>query len=201
MDQDTIHLLFPNLNKLLNFQRKFLIRLEGTAELPWQDQRWGQHFLENVSVPNPPMYPIRSSHCRSRAASFPVVPFQEDEFVVYEPYCANYTNATELMLANEQNLVVSLSLFFPFPCALFSSVPFSSLILPPPLLGQLVVRFTPTVQVPHLPDNLPSIASGIVRVLTKQPSIASEPLDQRQGRAARFAYQADPAHLQISPSP
>ncbi|KAF8876711.1 hypothetical protein CPB84DRAFT_1838662 [Gymnopilus junonius] len=76
MDQDTIHLLFPNLNKLLNFQRKFLIRLEGTAELPWQDQRWGQHFLEN-----------------------------EDEFVVYEPYCANYTNATELMLANEQNLV------------------------------------------------------------------------------------------------
>ncbi|KAF8198124.1 hypothetical protein BJ912DRAFT_58313 [Pholiota molesta] len=76
MDQDTIHHLFPNLNKLLNFQRKFLIRLESTAELPWQEQRWGQHFLES-----------------------------EDEFIVYEPYCANYTNATELMLANEQNLV------------------------------------------------------------------------------------------------
>ncbi|KIM45448.1 hypothetical protein M413DRAFT_46858, partial [Hebeloma cylindrosporum] len=76
MDQDTIHLLFPNLNKLLNFQRKFLIRLESTAEQPWQDQRWGQHFLES-----------------------------EDEFIVYEPYCANYTNATELMLANEQNLI------------------------------------------------------------------------------------------------
>lgn len=76
MDQDTIHLLFPNLNKLLNFQRKFLIRFESTAELPWQDQRWGQHFLES-----------------------------EDEFVVYEPYCANYTNATELMLANEESLV------------------------------------------------------------------------------------------------
>ncbi|KAF9568221.1 rho guanine nucleotide exchange factor scd1 [Agrocybe pediades] len=75
MDQDTIHLLFPNLNKLLNFQRKFLIRLESTAEQPWQEQRWGQHFLES-----------------------------EDEFIVYEPYCANYTNATELMLANEQNL-------------------------------------------------------------------------------------------------
>jgi len=27
---------------------------------------------------------------------------------VYEPYCANYTNATELMLAEEQNLMVSL---------------------------------------------------------------------------------------------
>ncbi|KAF9050182.1 hypothetical protein BJ165DRAFT_1609153 [Panaeolus papilionaceus] len=75
MDQDTIHLLFPNLNKLLNFQRKFLIRLESAAELPWQEQRWGQLFLDS-----------------------------EDEFVVYEPYCANYTNATEIMLANEQNL-------------------------------------------------------------------------------------------------
>ena len=53
MDQDTIHLLFPNLNKLLNFQRKFLIRLESTAELPWKDQRWGQLFLENVSHSNP----------------------------------------------------------------------------------------------------------------------------------------------------
>ncbi|KAF8149558.1 rho guanine nucleotide exchange factor scd1 [Crassisporium funariophilum] len=76
MDQDTIHLLFPNLNKLLNFQRKFLIRLESTAELAWKDQRWGQHFLEN-----------------------------EDEFIVYEPYCANYINAMDIMLANEQNLV------------------------------------------------------------------------------------------------
>ncbi|KAJ7783098.1 hypothetical protein B0H16DRAFT_1495316, partial [Mycena metata] len=75
IDQDTIHLLFPNLNKLLNFQRKFLIRLEGTAELAWQDQRWGQHFLQ-----------------------------AEEEFSVYEPYCANYTNASDLMLANEQNL-------------------------------------------------------------------------------------------------
>jgi len=49
MDQDTIHLLFPNLNKLLNFQRKFLIRLESIAEASWQDQRWGLPFIENVS--------------------------------------------------------------------------------------------------------------------------------------------------------
>ncbi|KAG6840690.1 hypothetical protein C0991_005049 [Blastosporella zonata] len=80
IDQDTIHLLFPNLNKLLNFQRKFLIRFESTAELPWQSQRWGQLFLES-----------------------------EDEFVVYEPYCANYTSATDLMLANELNLTLSAS--------------------------------------------------------------------------------------------
>jgi len=31
---------------------------------------------------------------------------QEDEFTVYEPYCANYTNASEIMLAEEQNLMV-----------------------------------------------------------------------------------------------
>ena len=48
IDQDTIHLLFPNLNKLLNFQRKFLIRFESTAELSWQSQQWGQLFLESV---------------------------------------------------------------------------------------------------------------------------------------------------------
>ena len=67
IDQDTIHLLFPGLNKLLNFQRKFLIRLESTAELPWKDQRWGLHFLENVSpiipfsVPNVCL--MRRFHC------------------------------------------------------------------------------------------------------------------------------------------
>ncbi|KAL4074032.1 hypothetical protein V8B97DRAFT_2075448 [Scleroderma yunnanense] len=77
IDQDTIHLLFPGLNNLLNFQRKFLIRLEGTAEMPWKDQRWGHHFMEH-----------------------------EDDFEVYEPYCANYTSAVDLMLAEEQNLQV-----------------------------------------------------------------------------------------------
>lgn len=76
LDRDTIHLLFPNLNKLLNFQRRFLIRLEGTADMQWRDQRWGVLFTDN-----------------------------EEEFAVYEPYCANYTNASELMLMEEQNLV------------------------------------------------------------------------------------------------
>ncbi|KAJ4497205.1 hypothetical protein C8R41DRAFT_760425 [Lentinula lateritia] len=75
IDQDTIHLLFPGLNKLLNFQRKFLIKFESTAELQWQEQRWGQLFIES-----------------------------EDEFIVYEPYCGNYTTASELMLTHEQSL-------------------------------------------------------------------------------------------------
>lgn len=48
IDQDTIHLLFPNLNKLLNFQRKFLIKLESIWELPWNERQWGQPFTEFV---------------------------------------------------------------------------------------------------------------------------------------------------------
>ena len=48
IDQDTIHHLFPNLNKLLNFQRRVLIRFEGIAELPWPEQRWALPFLEMV---------------------------------------------------------------------------------------------------------------------------------------------------------
>ena len=43
--------------------------------------------------------PIWQRHC-------PLIVFQEDEFIVYEPYCANYTNASEIMLAEEQNLMV-----------------------------------------------------------------------------------------------
>lgn len=50
IDQDTIHLLFPGLKQLLDFQRRFLIKLESTAELPWKEQRWGLHFSENVRL-------------------------------------------------------------------------------------------------------------------------------------------------------
>jgi cell division control protein 24 len=49
VDQDTIHHLFPGLNKLLDFQRKFSIELEQQYELPWEQQRWGRCFSTNVS--------------------------------------------------------------------------------------------------------------------------------------------------------
>ncbi|GAB1524062.1 Guanine nucleotide exchange factor for Cdc42p [Rhizoctonia solani] len=76
VDADTVHHLFPGLGKLLDFGRRFLIEMEGTAQCPWEDQRWGLLFIDN-----------------------------EEEFAVYEPYCANYTNASELMLSQEQNLM------------------------------------------------------------------------------------------------
>ena len=53
IDQDTIHLLFPGLSKLLDFQRRLLIKLEGVAELPWKEQRWGLQFIENVRDSSP----------------------------------------------------------------------------------------------------------------------------------------------------
>ncbi|KAJ7318525.1 hypothetical protein DFH08DRAFT_892181, partial [Mycena albidolilacea] len=58
---------------LFNFQRKFLIHIDGTAELAWQDQNWGQHFLE-----------------------------AEKEFSeVYAPYCAKYVNSSEFVVTDE----------------------------------------------------------------------------------------------------
>ncbi|KAF8552506.1 hypothetical protein OG21DRAFT_1511371 [Imleria badia] len=120
IDQDTIHLLFPGLNKLLNFQRKFLIRLESTAELPWKDQRWGLHFLEN-----------------------------EDEFAVYEPYCGNYTNAADIMIKEEQNLSVHNNLInakSELPAFLIKPV---QRICKYPLLLDSLVKASTVVDYPH----------------------------------------------------
>ncbi|KAJ7751724.1 Dbl homology domain-containing protein [Mycena olivaceomarginata] len=58
----TIHRLFSNSADLLAFHRKFLAGLEVTNKLPWEEQRWGWHFLQ-----------------------------AEEGFRVYEPYCANFS--------------------------------------------------------------------------------------------------------------
>ncbi|KAJ7077181.1 Dbl homology domain-containing protein, partial [Mycena epipterygia] len=81
VDQEIVHLLFPNIDMLVDFQWKFLLRLEGSADLSWQDQRWGWHFLRS-----------------------------EEEFSVYERYCANYINISDishLELGNEHKFAVS----------------------------------------------------------------------------------------------
>ncbi|KZT19918.1 hypothetical protein NEOLEDRAFT_1076967 [Neolentinus lepideus HHB14362 ss-1] len=120
IDQDTIHLLFPNLNKLLNFQRKFLIRFEGTAEMSWKDQRWGCHFIE----------------C-------------EEEFAVYEPYCANYNTAQDIMLAEEQNLMSHNNLInvkSELPAFLIKPV---QRICKYPLLLESLVKASPSSEYPH----------------------------------------------------
>ncbi|KAG2361355.1 hypothetical protein BDR07DRAFT_1287433 [Suillus spraguei] len=123
IDQDTIHYLFPGLNKLLNFQRKFLIRLESTAEMAWRDQRWGLLFLEN-----------------------------EEDFAVYEPYCANYTNAVDLMVAEEQNLSVHNNLInakSELPAFLIKPV---QRICKFPLLLDSLIKATSATDYPHFEE-------------------------------------------------
>ncbi|KAG8699735.1 hypothetical protein FRC09_006411, partial [Ceratobasidium sp. 395] len=73
---DMVHRLFPGLSKLLDFARKFLIEMEGVVRRPWEQQRWGGLFIQH-----------------------------EEEFEVYQPYCANYADAVELMVAQKKNLM------------------------------------------------------------------------------------------------
>ncbi|KAI9357532.1 hypothetical protein BD770DRAFT_321889 [Pilaira anomala] len=72
---DTIHYLFGNLNALVDFQRRFLIRLEEIVEKAPIDQRIGQLFID-----------------------------MEEAFSVYEPYCANYYSAQDLVVQETPRL-------------------------------------------------------------------------------------------------
>ncbi|KAG0287748.1 hypothetical protein BGZ98_004497, partial [Dissophora globulifera] len=66
---ETIHLIFGNLNALVDFQRRFLITIETNAALAPMDQNFGQAFSQH-----------------------------EDAFVVYEPFCANVKDASALVV-------------------------------------------------------------------------------------------------------
>lgn len=68
-------MLFSNLNALVDFQRRFLIGIETTCALPADQQRIGLVF-SNL----------------------------EDAFDVYEPFCANYTYAAELVIEETPKL-------------------------------------------------------------------------------------------------
>ncbi|KAI8078061.1 uncharacterized protein B0P05DRAFT_587668 [Gilbertella persicaria] len=72
---DTIHYLFGNLNALVDFQRRFLIQLEEIAEKQPEEQRIGHLFLQ-----------------------------MEESFCVYEPYCANYYSAQDLVVQETPRL-------------------------------------------------------------------------------------------------
>jgi cell division control protein 24 len=41
--------IFGNLGELLDFQRRFLIAMEATLALPFEEQRIGALFVSNVS--------------------------------------------------------------------------------------------------------------------------------------------------------
>jgi cell division control protein 24 len=66
---DTIHDIFLNLNALLDFQRRFLIRVEQTYALPEELQNWGALFT-----------------------------LYKEAFTVYEPYIANTKKCEQIAL-------------------------------------------------------------------------------------------------------
>ncbi|ORY08404.1 RhoGEF-domain-containing protein [Basidiobolus meristosporus CBS 931.73] len=76
VSNDILRNLFANLNGLVDFQRRFLIGVEANAELPPTEQRFGALFIQ-----------------------------MENSFTAYEPFCANYTHASEIALAEAPNLM------------------------------------------------------------------------------------------------
>ncbi|KAG0238994.1 hypothetical protein B0O80DRAFT_479434 [Mortierella sp. GBAus27b] len=72
---ETIHLIFGNINALVDFQRRFLIAVETNAALPPQEQNFGQVFSQH-----------------------------EEAFAVYEPFCANVKTASALVVQESDKL-------------------------------------------------------------------------------------------------
>ena len=66
---DQVHDIFLNLNALLDFQRRFLIRVEQTNAQPAEQQNWGQLFV-----------------------------LYKDAFKVYEPYIANQKKCEQIAM-------------------------------------------------------------------------------------------------------
>jgi len=72
---DTVHDIFLNLNALLDFQRRFLIRIEQQNSLSESEQNWGKLF----------------SHYK-------------DSFRVYEPFIANQTRCSNAVISRWKDL-------------------------------------------------------------------------------------------------
>lgn len=51
VSKDLIHNLFLNLNQLVDFQRRFLIRVETQNSLQPEQQNWGNLFVQYVCLP------------------------------------------------------------------------------------------------------------------------------------------------------
>ena len=112
---DAVHDIFLNLNSLLDFQRRFLIRVEQTNYLPEEEQNWGKLFL---------------LYCEA--------------FKVYEPYIANQRKCEKTVIAEfgklrEAGGSIEMRQMVESPTALHSFLmkPFQRLTKYPLLLEQL----------------------------------------------------------------
>jgi cell division control protein 24 len=72
---DAVHDIFLNLNALLDFQRRFLIRVEQTNAQPPDEQNWGKLFV-----------------------------LYKDAFRVYEPFIANQKKCEEVAMREYDKL-------------------------------------------------------------------------------------------------
>ncbi|KAK6330163.1 hypothetical protein TWF730_004660 [Orbilia blumenaviensis] len=75
VSNDTIHSLFLNLDHLLDFQRRFLVRMEMMYDMPADKQKWGSLFQH-----------------------------YEAKFCVYEDFCANFKHAQDLAVLEAPRL-------------------------------------------------------------------------------------------------
>ncbi|KAK9700767.1 Guanine nucleotide exchange factor for Cdc42p [Basidiobolus ranarum] len=115
VSNDVLRNLFANLHGLVDFQRRFLIGVEANAELPPTEQRFGALFIQ-----------------------------MENSFTAYEPFCANYTNASEIALTEAPNLMKLAHLVEPtygLPSLLIK--PVQRVCKYPLLLSQLVKLMSP----------------------------------------------------------
>ncbi|KAI7862238.1 hypothetical protein BDF14DRAFT_1858476 [Spinellus fusiger] len=114
LPRDTLHHLFCNLNALVDFQRRFLIQLEDNADRAPQEQRFGHMFLQ-----------------------------LEEAFSVYEPFCANFQRAQDLVVQEVnklQKLADIMSPTYELPSMLIKPV---QRVCKYPLLMQELVKSTP----------------------------------------------------------
>ncbi|KAI9481159.1 MAG: hypothetical protein EXX96DRAFT_481644 [Benjaminiella poitrasii] len=122
LNPDTIHYLFGNLNALVDFQRRFLIHLEEIGEQPSEEQNFGELFSQ-----------------------------MENQFTVYEPYCANYFSAQDLVVQEApklQKLADILNPVYELPSMLIK--PVQRICKYPLLLQQLIKSMNP--EWPHYED-------------------------------------------------
>lgn len=114
LSQDTMHYLFGNLNALVDFQRRFLIQVEAQAAHSSQEQNFGSLFLQF-----------------------------EEGFAVYEPFCANFQIAQDLVVQESpklQKLSNIMSPTYELPAMLIKPI---QRVCKYPLLLQQLIKATP----------------------------------------------------------
>lgn len=114
LSADTIHYLFPNLNVLIDFQRRFLIGIEYHAQLSPKEQFLGSVFINF-----------------------------EEGFEVYEGFASNHKKAGEIALAESGKLSALSHIMEPqygLPCFLIKPI---QRICKYPLLLKELVKNTP----------------------------------------------------------